>query len=113
MRITGRVKDIINRGGVKFNPLDIEGVLLAHPAIAEVVVAPIPDAVLGEKACCFVVLKANATLDLDGMRAFLTARRVSKIQWPEQLEFVTAMPVTPTRKVIKGQLVAALLAKQT
>ena len=112
VRLTGRVKDIINRGGVKFNPLDIEGVLLAHPSIAEVAVAPVPDAVLGERACCFVVLKVNAELDLDGVCEFLAARQVSKIKWPEQMEIVTAMPVTPTRKVIKGQLVAARLARQ-
>ena len=112
VRLTGRVKDIINRGGVKFNPLDIEGLLLQHPAVAEAAVAPVPDAVLGEKACAFVVLKPGATLDLDGVREFLAARGVSKLKWPEQLEAVAAMPVTPTRKVIKGQLVAALLAQQ-
>ena len=111
VRLTGRVKDIINRGGIKFNPLDIEALLLQHPAIAEVAVAPVPDAVLGEKACAFVVLKPGAALDLDGAREFLAARKVAKLTWPEQIEIVNVMPVTPTRKIIKGQLVAALLAR--
>ena len=112
VRLTGRVKDIINRGGVKFNPLDIEALLLQHPSIAEAAVAPVPDAVLGEKACAFVVLKPGTALDLDAVREFLAARGVTKLKWPEQLELVAAMPVTPTRKVIKGQLVGALLARQ-
>ena len=112
VRLTGRVKDIINRGGVKFNPLDIEALLLQHPSIAEAAVAPVPDAVLGEKACAFVVLKPGTALDLDAVREFLAVRGVTKLKWPEQLELVAAMPVTPTRKVIKGQLVAAVLARQ-
>lgn len=112
LRLTGRVKDIINRGGVKFNPLEIEALLLQHPSIAEAAVAPVPDAVLGEKACAFVVLKPGTALDLDAVREFLAECGVTKLKWPEQLELVAAMPVTPTRKVIKGQLVAALLAQQ-
>ena len=111
VRLTGRVKDVINRGGIKFNPLDIEALLLQHPAIAEVAVAPVPDAVLGEKACAFVVLKPGAALDLDEAREFLAARKVAKLTWPEQIEIINVMPVTPTRKIIKGQLVAALLAR--
>jgi cyclohexanecarboxylate-CoA ligase/acyl-CoA synthetase len=109
--LTGRVKEIINRGGVKFNPLDVEALLLKHPAVAEVAVAPIPDTVLGEKACCFVVARAGATFTLDDMRNFLAAEGVAKFKWPERLESVTAMPLTPTRKIIKGELVRQLLAR--
>jgi non-ribosomal peptide synthetase component E (peptide arylation enzyme) len=76
-----------------------------------VAVAPIPDTVLGEKACCFVVARAGATFTLDDMRNFLAAEGVAKFKWPERLESVTAMPLTPTRKIIKGELVRQLLAR--
>lgn len=112
-RLTGRVKDIINRGGVKFNPLDIEALLQKHPAIAEVAIAPLPDALLGERACCFAVLKAGAALDLEGVRAYLEALGVNKIKWPERFECVTAMPLTPTRKIIKSALIAQLYATES
>ncbi len=51
MRITGRLKEVINRGGVKFNPADIEALLDRHPAILQCAIAPIPDPVMGERAC--------------------------------------------------------------
>ena len=112
VRLCGRVKEIINRGGVKFNPLDVEIMLARHPAIAEVAVAPIPDPLLGERACCFVVLKAGAALSLDDLRNFLAGQGVGKLKWPERLEVVAVMPLTPTRKIIKGELVRRLLANQ-
>ena len=111
VRLTGRVKEIINRGGVKFNPLDVEALLLRHPAVAEVAVAPIPDPVLGEKACCFVVTRPGQAFTFEVMRNFLAAEGVGKVKWPERLEIVAAMPITPTRKIIKGELVRQLLAR--
>jgi cyclohexanecarboxylate-CoA ligase/acyl-CoA synthetase len=111
VRLTGRVKEIINRGGVKFNPLDVEALLLRHPAVAEVAVAPIPDPVLGEKACCFVVTRPGNAFTLEDMRNFLATEGVGKVKWPERLEIVAAMPLTPTRKIIKGELVRQLLAR--
>ena len=111
VRLTGRVKDIINRGGVKFNPADVEALLMQHPAVAEVAIAPVPDARLGEKACCFVVVKAGATLTIEDTRNFLAAAGVGKPKWPEHLELVPAMPMTPTRKIIKGELVRRFLAR--
>ena len=58
--ITGRIKDVINRGGVKFNPRDIEDLLDAHPKILQSAIVPMPDPVLGERACCFVTLRPGA-----------------------------------------------------
>ncbi len=104
--ITGRSKDIINRGGVKFNPRDIEDVLDAHPAILQSAVIPMPDPVLGERACCFVTLRPGAaSITLDDIVAFLSARNIAKIKLPERLVIVPEMPLTPTRKIIKGRLV--------
>jgi cyclohexanecarboxylate-CoA ligase len=95
---------VINRGGVKFNPTDIEALIERHPAVAQCAIVPMPDPVLGEKACCFVVLKAGAALDLEALRAHLEAHAIAKLKWPERLELAGEMPLTPTRKVKKADL---------
>jgi cyclohexanecarboxylate-CoA ligase len=107
--LRGRTKDLINRGGVKFNPIDMEIAIAGHPAVAQVAIAPIPDAVLGERASCFVVLKNGASLSFEEMTAFLRERQFAKFTWPEQLAIVCDMPVTPTRKVMKAELVRRYL----
>ncbi len=110
VRLRGRIKDIINRGGVKFNPLDLEAVIASHPAVAQVAVVPLPDPVLGERAACFVLLQERARLDFDELKQFLAEQKVAKFMWPEQLEIVCEMPMTPTRKIIKPELARRLLA---
>lgn len=111
VRLRGRIKDIINRGGVKFNPAEVESIVASHPAVAQVAIAPVPDAELGERAACFVVLNERATLDFEELTLYLAERKVAKFMWPEQLEIVADMPMTPTRKVIKPELVRRLLAQ--
>jgi cyclohexanecarboxylate-CoA ligase len=102
--ITGRTKDVINRGGVKYNPLDIEILLDAHPKIAQSAIVPMPDKVLGEKACCFALPEPGAEITLDEICAYLTEHNIAKNKLPERLELVDEMPLTPTRKIIKGKL---------
>jgi len=63
---------------------------------------------MGEKACLFVQLQPEASLTLAEIQDYLADRNVAKMKWPERLEVVEAMPMTPTRKIIKGQLVAGL-----
>jgi acyl-CoA synthetase (AMP-forming)/AMP-acid ligase II len=103
--ITGRSKDIINRGGVKFNPADVEMLLDSHPKILQSAIVPMPDAVLGEKACVFVTLRSkDETVTLEELAAWLLARNIAKNKLPERLVIVAEMPLTPTRKIIKGRL---------
>ena len=104
--ITGRSKDVINRGGVKFNPRDIEDRLDMHPSILQSAIVPMPDPVLGERACCFVTLRPGTTgITLEDIVAFLSASNIAKIKLPERLVIVAEMPLTPTRKIIKSRLV--------
>ena len=105
VRITGRSKDLINRGGVKLNPSDVEALIDQHEAVLQSAIVPMPDPVLGEKACCCVVLKPGRTLSLDDLCAWLERQGVAKFKWPERLVPIEAMPMTPTRKIIKGALV--------
>jgi cyclohexanecarboxylate-CoA ligase len=103
-RITGRVKEIVNRGGVKFNPLDVETALLSHPRIKSCAVVPVPDPVYGERACCCAVIDGQPALTLDDVCAHLEARQISKFMWPERLELMDELPMTATGKVRKGAL---------
>ena len=103
--IVGRNKDIINRGGVKFNPADIEALLEAHPQVLQAAVVPMPDPILGEKACAFVTLKPGAAAPaLEELVAYLLEQRIAKNKLPEKLVVIDEMPLTPTRKIIKGRL---------
>ena len=106
--MTGRVKDIINRGGIKINPIDIEALIDEHSDVLHSAIAPMPEPVLGEKACLFVALNPGATLDLEDVTAYLARNNVAKMRWPERLVIVDEMPMTPTRKIIKGELVKRL-----
>ncbi len=103
--ITGRGKDVINRGGHKFNPRDVEDLLDSHPKVLQSAMVPMPDPVLGEKACCFVALRPGvADVTLEELVAFLAERNIARMKFPERLVVVSEMPLTPTRKIIKGRL---------
>ena len=103
-RITGRAKDLINRGGIKINPVDIEAVIDRHPSVLMSAIAPIPDDVLGERACVYVELQPGSSLSLEEICAWLDKNEVAKMKWPEKLKIVDNMPLTPTRKIIKSAL---------
>jgi acyl-coenzyme A synthetase/AMP-(fatty) acid ligase len=103
--ITGRCKDIINRGGVKFNPADVEMLLDSHPKILQSAIVPMPDPVLGEKACAFITLrKPDERVELSEVLEYLLAKDIAKNKLPEKLVVLSEMPLTPTRKIIKGKL---------
>ena len=106
--ITGRCKDVINRGGIKYNPRDVEDLLAAHPQIDMAAIVPVPDPVLGERACCCITVAGGAAPTLDAVCAYLDENGVAKVRWPERLEVLDAMPLTATRKIVKGRLVERL-----
>lgn len=102
--LAGRIKDVVNRGGVKYNPEEVEILIERHPAVAQCAIVPLADARMGERACCFAVLKPGAALDLEGLCAFLSDHGIAKYKLPERLEIRTELPMTATRKVIKSRL---------
>jgi cyclohexanecarboxylate-CoA ligase len=97
VRITGRVKDVINRGGEKVPVAEIEQLLHSHPAVRDVAIVAMPDERLGERACAFVV----GDLDFETMLDYLDSARVAKTYWPERLELVESLPRTPSGKIQK------------
>lgn len=106
--ITGRVKELINRGGVKFNPIDVEALLDRVPGVERCVLVPMPDPVLGERACAFVKKSGQGDVTLAALTAALAAAGVAKFKWPERLEFIDDMPLTPTQKVMRARLAERL-----
>lgn len=103
--ITGRSKDVINRGGVKFNPRDVEDLLDVHPRVLQSAIVPMADPVLGERACAFVTPRPGAAAPaLEELCAYLLDKGIAKLKLPERLVVVAEMPMTPTRKIIKGKL---------
>jgi cyclohexanecarboxylate-CoA ligase len=104
LEITGRVSDVINRGGEKIPVAEIEQLLYRHPAVAETAIVAMPDARLGERACAFVVLKNVSpapTLSFAEMQAHFDAHNVARTYWPERLELVAELPRTPSGKIQK------------
>jgi len=101
LRVTGRVKDVINRGGEKIPVSDIEQLLYQHEAVREAAIVAMPDPRLGERACVFIAPRAGCALDLPALRAFLDERRVAKQYWPERLELLEELPKTASGKIQK------------
>jgi cyclohexanecarboxylate-CoA ligase len=104
IRIAGRSKDIIIRGGENIPVAEVEGLLLQHPAVSLVAVVGYPDPRLGERACAFVVPKAGATLSFADMSAYLHAQKMAVQYIPERLEIVGELPRTPSGKIQKFEL---------
>ena len=104
IRISGRGKDVIIRGGENIPVFEIESLIYRHPAVAQVAIVAYPDQRLGERACVCVVCKAGQTLDLPELVRFLKAQRVALQYIPERLELLDAMPATPSGKIQKFRL---------
>jgi cyclohexanecarboxylate-CoA ligase len=104
LRIVGRTKDVIIRGGENIPVAEVENLIYRHPRIAECAVVAMPDERLGERACAFVVPKPNTSLALAELTQFLAQQGMTKQYWPERLELVPEMPRTPSGKIQKFRL---------
>ena len=108
IRVTGRKKDIIIRGGVNISPSEVEMLLIEHPAVADVAIVGIPDERLGEKTCAFVVPASESVPTLEELTRFLRAKKIAMQKLPERLELRDTLPRTATGKVEKYRLRAEL-----
>ena len=104
VRITGRSKDVIIRGGENIPVVEIETLLYKHPAINQVAIVAYPDDRLGERGCAVVVTRAEQTIDLAAMIEFLKSRKVALQYIPERLLILDQMPATPSGKIQKFKL---------
>jgi cyclohexanecarboxylate-CoA ligase len=104
IRITGRAKDIIIRGGENVPVVEIENLLYRHPAIRQIAIVGVPDARLGERACAYVVLREGASFSFDEMIAYLEKQQLARQYFPEYLEILPQLPMTVSGKIQKFQL---------
>ena len=104
VRISGRSKDVIIRGGENIPVFEIESLLYRHPAVAQAAIVAYADERLGERACAVVVPKPGQTLDLAAMVDFLKSQKVALQYIPERLIVREAMPATPSGKIQKFKL---------
>lgn len=111
LSVEGREKDLINRGGEKISAEEIENLILAHPAVFNVAVVAMPDAVLGERTCAYVILRPGAGLTFPELVAFLEKQQIARFKLPERLEPVESFPLTSVGKVSKKALRDDIAAK--
>ena len=104
VRITGRSKDVIIRGGENIPVVEIEALLYRHPAIALAAIVAYPDERLGERACAVVVPKPGQRIDLPQLVAYLKEQKIAVQYIPERLEVRESMPSTPSGKIQKFKL---------
>jgi acyl-CoA synthetase (AMP-forming)/AMP-acid ligase II len=105
LRVTGRLKDIIIRGGFNISAREVEEALLQHPAIANVALVGLADPVVGERACAVIVPRGGVKVTLGELYDFLTTeRKIAVWKVPERIEFVEDFPLTATGKIQKFAL---------
>jgi len=110
--IVGRKKDVIIRGGQNIFPAEVESILITHPSIMNVVVVPMPDNVMGEKACAYVVCKPGCDICFDDITSFMLEKKCAKYKLPERLEVVDTFPMSGDgQKIMKRQLTEDVTAK--
>jgi cyclohexanecarboxylate-CoA ligase len=112
VRVTGRLKDIVIRGGLNISVRQVEDLLVAHEAVAAVAVVGMPDRKLGERVCCYLVPAEGAEpMGIDAMREYLLGQGLAIQKVPERVEIVEALPMTATGKIQKHVLRADIAAK--
>ena len=114
--VEGRRKDLINRGGEKISAEEVENLLLGHPAVLNAAVVAMPDPVLGERACAYVIPRPGAAPTLAELTRFLSEdRHIARFKLPERLELRERLPMTAVGKISKRDLreeIAATLTKE-
>lgn len=114
IKITGRKKDIIVRGGENISSREVEDILLQHPKIHDACMVAMPDERLGERSCAYVVLKApHHSLSLEEVVAFFSRKRVAKYKYPEHIVVIEKLPRTASGKIQKFLLRKDIMRRLT
>jgi non-ribosomal peptide synthetase component E (peptide arylation enzyme) len=108
--VEGRRKDMINRGGEKISAEEVENLVLCHDSVHMAAVVAMPDPVLGERSCAFVIPRPGRTLTLEELTGFLIEKKIAKFKLPERLEIVQSFPLTGVGKVSKKDLREQIVA---
>ena len=110
LKIMGRKKDIIIRGGQNIYPREIEDYLLAHRKITNATVVPMPDPIMGERACAFVTVKKGEKFTFDEMVEYLKGKKIAMFKFPERLEVVESFPIVGDSGKIDKKVMTKMIA---
>jgi len=108
--LAGRIKELIMRGGAKVSPLELDHVLVQHPAVAAALTTGVPDSVMGERIHALIVPRANASIEEKDLREWITGR-IERFKWPDVYHFGRELPVGRTGKVDRSALRDHLLGR--
>ncbi|MFH2013030.1 MAG: AMP-binding protein [Pseudomonadota bacterium] len=110
--VSGRKKDVIIRGGQNIIPSEIEGLLATHPKVLDIAVVAMPDRVMGEKACAFVIPRPGQEFTFEEMSNFLKEKKIAMYKIPERLEILSEFPTTADgQKIVKRELTERVTKK--
>jgi len=112
LRVVGRKKDIINRGGLKVSAREVEEMIAKHFAVYAVALVGVPDRRLGEKSCAFIVVREGKTITFDALIHYLNGLGIAKYKLPEYFQILKELPMTPTGKIQKFKLKADFVASR-
>ncbi|MFD1047178.1 hypothetical protein ACFQ1S_17300 [Kibdelosporangium lantanae] len=111
LRVHGRIKEMINCGGEKITPFEVEEVLRTHAGIEDAAVFGVPDPTFGEAVACLVVPRTSARLDVVKVRTHVL-ERLAPVKCPKWIRLVTAIPVGPSGKVVRRRLAEEFVPEQ-
>ncbi len=109
--LAGRKREMIIRGGQNIIPSEVENLIMAHPTVQDVAVVAMPDEVMGEKTCAYVVTKDDQPLSLEEVVSFLKQQGVASYKLPERIEVLEKLPTTEHQKIDKKALAADITQK--
>ncbi len=109
--VEGRKRDMIIRGGQNISPREIEEHLIDHPEIQAVAVIGMPDKVLGERVCAYIISSGRHEVSKESLAEFLSYRNIARYNFPERVEFMDEFPLSNNQKVMKNKLVEDVTAK--
>ena len=98
--LTGRIKEMINRGGESISAVEIENLIITHSDIAAVAVIGMPDKALGERVCAYIQPKEGSKITFKEIISFLKSKGASVLQLPERIEFIDSLPLTKAKKLV-------------
>jgi non-ribosomal peptide synthetase component E (peptide arylation enzyme) len=110
LKIMGRKKDIIIRGGQNIYPKEIEDYLLAHRKVTNAAVVPMPDPIMGERACAFVTVKKGEQFTFDEMTEYLKNKKIAMFKLPERLEVIDTLPLVGESGKIDKKAMTKMIA---
>jgi acyl-CoA synthetase (AMP-forming)/AMP-acid ligase II len=109
--IVGRKKDLIIRGGQNIYPADVEATLKTHPSIADAVIVGMPDPVMGQRCCAYIVTEQGRELSFEEMVAFLKEKKFAPYRLPERLEIIESLPRVGEQQKVDKKLLEQRIAE--